>query len=276
MVDKAFDKAKKTFASLKHIVVLSVAFFVVICGLRLVQLRRFSRFLAFSVSKMIELELTSLEGRVGKSVDYFDSMKARLKRPIPIEAKFSTLTEFMRVEKNLDEMYWVGGDGKSRFGFVRSDGSILPQSGPGAFKGEAVFNSHNKGVVVITPISYGGKEVPYFHMGYPLDGNEGGFILARVNLWEFLKPPIEVSKQLLGSGFDLVLFDNQGKVLAHKTSQDALSQFVTGIFRSNQELGRLGIRIEVLPNRQGVLQTLNVKKMALVAFGIAAALVILV
>ncbi|GEM_PF-3650548 len=270
------EKVKKFFKTLKHIFGLALTFFVLIAGLRLIQLRQHSGFLALSVSKMLELQLTNLETGLVESAKSFDALKAsRSTKKISPEVHLANLKEVMTFNPALDEILWVGANGKSVYGYSRSDEKVMAEDQHADLKNTPAFQTAQKGNAMVLPIAYGSKQVPYFQIRYPLADKTGDFLLMRVNLWEFLKEPTVLAKELLGQGFDLALIDGDGKVLAHKDNNDGLSRFVTGIFRISKDVRRLSCRVEVVPNQEGLWRAVDPRRFIWIVLGLASALVVL-
>ncbi|MBI2069313.1 MAG: hypothetical protein HYT79_01820 [Elusimicrobia bacterium] len=264
------EKIVKFFTGIKRFLLVAVCLLAVGTAWKIIDLRRRVDELAVFTEKVLTLRLNMIEEHLAMSAQ---AMGAWSNQSGPQATK--ALGSLLRVSPWLEEISLIAPSGEGSLTLIRSSNGIAEKASNGSLKSSPLFAAHEKGQVVVSPLEYGPDKIPVFHLSYPLDGREGGFILARVNLWDFLKPPTATAQELLGHRFDLELRDRQGKLLAHKTSPDPLKTVMARFFSARVESKELGFDIQVSANRAAINETFKPARdfwVALAVAGVMAAL----
>ena len=244
-------------------------------GWKLVMLQQRGRTLAAASAKMLELRLSLIEEKMASAAGVFDNIPRKAlprgvkTQPLPPQAK-PVLSGLLAASSYMDEVGWIGGTTKNKLFFSRQGNVIQEKAFNATSQDSPLYEAHHKGTVVISPLEYSPQSIPVFHMSFPLNGQEGGLLLARVNLWEFLKMPTAMVSDMLGDSFDFEIRDSAGKLLAHRLSPpDPLARLVTRFFTGQDGLQRLDFRLKTIPTRKALLETLKPGRLAWWCLGIA-------
>ncbi len=258
---------------LKRLVILVVVFWSIGAVWKFSYVKRRCLLLSDTCAKFVDLRFAIMEEELKQlSVDLGDGHDAALKtRSVRLAA---TLKSFVIINPYLKELAYVQGSGKEGIKVVRTQDGVK-QVDVAALEGQdPVLQAHQKGQVVTSKLDYTNDSIPTFDLAYPLDGPSGGSLSAKVDLWEFLKPPTAFSKQIIPDPYNLEIFDAEGKLLAFKTGKKPLFDFLARYFAAVSSTGRLGFTVKVAPNQEVLRSLLNPKHAG--AYALTALILVLV
>ncbi|MEK7287763.1 MAG: hypothetical protein AAB091_04310 [Elusimicrobiota bacterium] len=231
------------FVTIKRLVLIGICLLGMTLLFRLMGLRSRAASYAVATAGMLELRLAGVQEHLEVSARRLDGRKDSGVSA----ARF--LAGFLAFSPVVEEISWVHGDGRSSVAYVRTPDGIAERAPSAKIAAGPLYAAHQKGQIIVLPLEYKPNAIPSFQLSYPLDGREGGFVLARVNLWDFLKPPTTLAEGLLGPGFDLEVKDREGRLLAHKTTSDPWKKVFTRFFSARSTVKSLGFNVEVAANR---------------------------
>ncbi|MBI4062673.1 MAG: hypothetical protein HY401_00040 [Elusimicrobia bacterium] len=249
---KVKDKAVDFLIAFKHFLLIGSAFLLIGVSWRLVEIKRRSDHLALVTAKILDLRFKTIQEQLALSAQLAHGKTDGDRRVLA-----RSLTSLLEVSPYIQEAAWAGGKKEGALILERSRGVISQKNKSDMLANGFYEQSHEMGRVVISPLQYDHEKIPVFGIGYPLDGPGGGSILAKVNLWDFMKSPTEAIQELLGSGFDMEIKDFRGKLLAHKTSPESLKTFWGRFLSSRAQSDTLNFGIQVTPNRNAFKEALQ-------------------
>jgi len=271
---------KKFFVSiltaLKRVILIGAVLWTVSVVWKFQVLRARAQALSQASAGLIEFRLNSLEESMGRVSKIFEAADAASRRgtgplPRPIEA----LRAFLEMGGCVEQAAWLAGNGKDSYAVAREGGLLKRRSAEGLVADPALREAHNKGQVVISGFEYLPDKIPVFHLSYPLDGREGGFLLARINLWEFLKLPTVQAQAMAGQAFDFEVRDREGRLLAHRTGSDSLSRLAARFLKVRSSAARMGFEVQLGPTREALVNLVRPGRLIWWCLGLSLAVVFL-
>ncbi|MBI4669716.1 MAG: hypothetical protein HY747_11160 [Elusimicrobia bacterium] len=282
----AEEKIVKFLVGIKRFIILGVSLFLIGIAWKLFDLRRRAGYLSAATAKILELRLSMIEEHIqmackginSKEIQPAPVLSARGLAQVRSETEVAAakiLTSLLRTSPWLEEAAWIRGNGKGSLQLTRINGSISEKIPAEPARFGALSDAHKKGRMVVSLLEYRADKIPSFRLSYPLDGQEGGFVAAKVNLWDFLKPPTAAAQELLGGDFDLELRDRQGRLIAHKTSRDPLKAVLARFFSSRSPVKILDFDVRVTTNRTALAAAVKPGRYLWFALGFSVILVAL-
>lgn len=257
------------FHAIKRLALLSLCLLGLGLSLKLLGIHRQAQHLASATARMLELRLAIVEEQFEVSAKSLDSYK----NPSPSASR--ALAGLLSASPLLEEVSWIRGNGQPSVFLVRTADGITERPASLSVRPDSLNAAHQKGQIAISALDYKPNAIPTFQMGYPLDGQEGGFVLARVNLWDFLKAPASVAEGLVGKSFEMEIKDQGGRLLAHKTSPDPWKKVLARFFSAKATVDSLGFEVTVTARRDAVLEMVRPSRIWWLCLALAVILVIL-
>ncbi|MBI4368965.1 MAG: hypothetical protein HY547_01905 [Elusimicrobia bacterium] len=252
--------------------------FILLCGFlfmfgvswKMIELRRHSGSLSVVAIKMLDLRLDLIEDALR-----YSSGNIVVKKGGRVQGT-DALKSLLVADQSLEWAAWVHGNGRDSVAYERTSKGTERFVLDGSVRRGPLALAHQRGQVVVSPLESSPSQIPVFYVSYPLDRQEGGFVMVRVNLWDFLKPPASNMQELLGGIFDFELRDQEGNLLAHQTSRDSWSKTLGRFFVARTLMNNLGLDAQVRPNRAAFVESFRSGHYIAVVLVLAAAFLSLI
>ncbi|MFC1522141.1 PDC sensor domain-containing protein [Elusimicrobiota bacterium] len=254
----------KTVVYIKRVAILALGLAICVFLFKMQMLRQKCNALASMISHMIEFRLTTTEEKLDTLASFINDSSKRYKAKNTRQSIASqNIRNLLLTSPYVEEVAWVAGDGRQNMCYARTEKGIVKKTMNGNFKSSPLFDAHQRGQMTISKIEYNSttKKIPTFHLSYPLNSRDGGLILAKVNLWDFLKSPLLELNGLLNGSINFEVRDKQKKLIAHKISKEEKAMFINSFISGKAQSERLGLDVKLTMTNDSFKESLLPKNL---------------
>lgn len=258
--------------------VLLVVFFGVLGGvLKTYHLRRQGAYLSQACAKLLDLRLVLLEEKFYHLAEYLAQTAGAGGRKLQFNRAGAMLHHALLMSPYLQEIIYIAGQDQDGLRLTRTQQGIEQVLFAGPLSDSSLHEARQKGRIVVAPIIFDAPQAdgnPRFQIAYPVDGPHGGLLVATVQLWDFLKQPTAMAREIVPRHFDLEIWDKNEHLLAYKRSGRSSHKFLFKHLQARSAADKIQFFVDVRPNREALFTVFN-SRYAILALGLALPLAVI-